>query len=69
MNVNGEGSRLSLIEAEAEEVSNLGPIEDLNPDCYVVVYAVDSKQSFGERRTLCSRDLLLQSMLGNVSGG
>ena len=49
VDVNGKESRLSLI--EAEEVSDLGPMKDLNPDCYVVVYAVDNEQSFGERRT------------------
>ena len=47
VDVNGEESRLSLIEVEEE--GELASTEELNPDCYVVVYAVDDEQSFGER--------------------
>ena len=50
MDVNGEESRLSLIEAREDE--ELSSMEELNPDCYVVVYAVDDEQSFGEQFTI-----------------
>lgn len=51
VDVNGEESRLSLIEVEEGDLSSM---EDLNPDCYVVVYAVDSEQSFGESVSVVS---------------
>ena len=31
-----------------EEGEDISSTEELNPDCYVVVYAVDDEQSFGE---------------------
>ena len=33
---------------KAEEGEEFSSTEELNPDCYVVVYAVDDEQSFGE---------------------
>ena len=39
--------QLSLVEADAElAVSDI--VEEHNPDCYVLVYAVDDLESFGE---------------------
>ena len=33
---------------KVEEGEDISSTEELNPDCYVVVYAVDDEQSFGE---------------------
>ena len=33
---------------KVEEGEEFSSTEELNPDCYVVVYAVDDEQSFGE---------------------
>ena len=33
--------------AQVEEGEEFSSTEELNPDCYVVVYAVDDEQSFG----------------------
>ena len=46
MDVNGEESRLSLVESREEDLSR---VVETNPDCYVVVYAVDNEDSFGEK--------------------
>ena len=47
MDVNNVLAQLSLVEAEAEaDVSNI--VEEHNPDCFVLVYAVDDVDSFGE---------------------
>ena len=47
MDVNNVLAQLSLVEADAElAVSDI--VEEHNPDCYVLVYAVDDLDSFGE---------------------
>ena len=47
MDVNNVRAQLSLVEADAEmDVSDV--VEEHNPDCYVLVYAVDDVESFGE---------------------
>ena len=47
MDVNNVLAQLSLVEADAEmDVSDI--VEEHNPDCYVLVYAVDDIESFGE---------------------
>ena len=47
MDVNNVLAQLSLVEADAEmDVSDV--VEEHNPDCYVLVYAVDDVESFGE---------------------
>ena len=45
--MNNVVAQLSLVEADAElAVSEF--VEEHNPDCYVLVYAVDDLESFGE---------------------
>ena len=47
VDVNNVLAQLSLVEADAEmDVSDI--VEEHNPDCYVLVYAVDDIESFGE---------------------
>ena len=47
VDVNNVLAQLSLVEADAElAVSEI--VEEHNPDCYVLVYAVDDLESFGE---------------------
>lgn len=64
VDVNGEESRLSLIEAREDE--ELSSMEELNPDCYVVVYAVDDEQSF-EHAKKCLRWLTSSNSLAGKS--
>ncbi|XP_023349355.1 ras-related protein Rap-2a [Eurytemora carolleeae] len=45
VDVNGEESRLDLIEAAVEDLTVKEVVEDQNPDCFVIVYAVDDKDS------------------------
>jgi len=51
VDVNGEESRLDLIEPAVEDLTVREVVEDQNPDCIVVVYAVDDKDSFGNAET------------------
>ena len=47
MDVNNTLTQLSLVEANADiNISEM--VEEHNPDCYVMVYAVDDVESFGE---------------------
>lgn len=64
VDVNGEESRLSLVEVEEEGA--LDSTEELNPDCYVVVYAVDDEQSF-EYAKKCLRWLTSNHSLAGKS--
>ena len=47
MDVNNVMTQLSLVEIEADYDPSL-VVEDYNPDCFVLVYAVDDRESFGE---------------------
>ena len=40
-------TQLSLVEIEADYDTSL-VVEEYNPDCFVLVYAVDDRESFGE---------------------
>jgi len=64
VDVNGEESRITLI--EVEEGEELSSTEELNPDCYVVVYAVDDEQSF-EYAKKCLRWLTSSNSLAGKS--
>jgi len=46
VDVNGEESKLDLIEPLCDNVRVNDVVEDQNPDCLVVVYSVDDSQSF-----------------------
>jgi len=46
VDVNGEESRLDLIEPAVEDLTVKEVTDDQNPDCFVIVYAVDDKESF-----------------------
>jgi len=46
VDVNGTENRLSLIEAEDSDVSLSDILEENNPDCVVIVYAVDDRESY-----------------------
>jgi len=64
VDVNGEESRITLI--EVEEGEEFSSTEELNPDCYVVVYAVDDEQSF-EYAKKCLRWLTSSNTLAGKS--
>ena len=49
-----------------EEGEDISSTEELNPDCYVVVYAVDDEQSFGEYFLLSMLSMLSMSCLWRV---
>ena len=51
MDVNNVMTQLSLVEIEADYDPSL-VVEEYNPDCFVLVYAVDDKESFGESSSL-----------------
>ena len=45
--MNNVMTQLSLVEIEADYDTSL-VVEEYNPDCFVLVYAVDDRESFGE---------------------
>ena len=47
VDVNNIMAQLSLVEVDAGDELSL-VVEDYNPDCFVLVYAVDDRESFGE---------------------
>ena len=47
VDVNNVMTQLSLVEIEADYDPSL-VVEEYNPDCFVLVYAVDDRESFGE---------------------
>ena len=48
-------AQLSLVEIDADyDTSQL--VEDYNPDCFVLVYAVDDRESFGESWHVLERE-------------
>jgi len=64
VDVNGEESRITMIEvSDGEDFSST---EELNPDCYVLVYAVDDDQSF-EYAKKCLRWLTSSNNLAGKS--
>ena len=49
--MNGEESCLTFKEAingEEEEENAVEMVEEENPDCVIIVYAIDDRDSFGE---------------------
>ena len=51
-------AQLSLVEIDADyDTSQL--VEDYNPDCFVLVYAVDDRESFGESWQVLERENIL----------
>merc|ERR1712038_990130 len=61
---NGEESRITMIEVSDGE--DFLSTEELNPDCYVLVYAVDDDQSF-EYAKKCLRWLTSSNSLAGKS--
>ena len=51
VDVNNVMSQLSLVEIQADYDPSL-VVEDYNPDCFVLIYAVDDRESFGENHPL-----------------
>ena len=49
VDVNNVMTQLSLVEIEADYDPSL-VVEEYNPDCFVLVYAVDDRESFGENQ-------------------
>ena len=47
VDVNNVMTQLSLVEIEADYDTSL-VVEEYNPDCFVLVYAVDDRESFGK---------------------
>jgi len=52
VDVNGEESRLDLIEPAVEDLTVGEVVDDHNPDCVVVVYAVDDRDSFSKAESI-----------------
>ena len=51
-------AQLSLVEIDDDyDTSQL--VEDYNPDCFVLVYAVDDRESFGESWQVLERENIL----------
>ena len=55
VDVNGVLTQLSLTEVQLDSMDGLAAsldttVEEVNPDCFILVYAVDDKDSFGELR-------------------
>ena len=53
VDVNGVLTQLSLTEVQLDSMDGLASsldttVEEYNPDCFILVYAVDDKDSFGE---------------------
>ena len=53
VDVNGVLTQLSLTEIQLDSMDGLASsldttVEEYNPDCFILVYAVDDKDSFGE---------------------
>jgi len=61
VDVNGEESRISFIEAPENDLSSP---EELNPDCFVLVYAVDDEGSFAYAKKSLSTLSSSNSMAG-----
>ena len=58
VDVNNIMAQLSLVEIDADyDTSQL--VEDYNPDCFVLVYAVDDRESFGESWQVLERENIL----------
>jgi len=53
VDVNNIMAQLSLVEVDAEDELSL-VVEDYNPDCFVLVYAVDDRESFESARSSLS---------------
>ena len=67
MDVNNVMTQLSLVEIEADYDTSL-VVEEYNPDCFVLVYAVDDRESFGENQHHPCNFLysIIQDSLNNV---
>ena len=58
VDVNNSEAQMSVLEASVSDLSDV--VDDHNPDCFVIVYAVDDMESFGKFR---NDDLKSQHML------
>ena len=57
VDVNGVLTQLSLTEVQLDSMDSLASsldttVEEYNPDCFILVYAVDDKDSFGESKVM-----------------
>ena len=46
VDVNNSEAQMSVLEASVSDLSDV--VDDHNPDCFVIVYAVDDMESFGK---------------------
>ena len=62
VDVNNSEAQMSVLEASVSDLSDV--VDDHNPDCFVIVYAVDDMESFGKFRNddLKSQHLLLSNI-------
>ena len=62
VDVNNSEAQMSVLEASVSDLSDM--VDDHNPDCFVIVYAVDDMESFGKFRNddLKSQHLLLSNI-------
>ena len=70
VDVNNVMTQLRLVEIEADYDTSL-VVEEYNPDCFVLVYAVDDRESFGKNhhhplflRRINKADLRVVSVFG-----
>ena len=47
VDVNNSETQMSVMEASVSDLSVCEMVEEHNPDCFVIVYAVDDAESFG----------------------
>ena len=64
VDVNNSEAQMSVLEASVLDLSDSDVVDDHNPDCFVIVYAVDDMESFGKFRNydLKSQHLLLSNI-------
>ena len=48
VDVNNSEAQMSVLEASGLDLSDSDVVDDHNPDCFVIVYAVDDMESFGK---------------------
>ena len=47
VDVNNSEAQMSVLSASGLDLSDSDMVDDHNPDCFVIVYAVDDMESFG----------------------
>ena len=48
VDVNNSEAQMSVLEASCLDLSDTDVVDDHNPDCFVIIYAVDDMESFGK---------------------